>query len=274
MAIKAGALCAFAGHPTKVAEKPAEAESADGQDGEGPANGARQPVVDPTAKAAAAAVVAAAAPVSAEVAAAALHRTAGLLSGPVDAPGLVLTLGPQPSLDATHKVLGIALTGRRVLRRLDVLAPLTVPSAAPAQPVFMRLIGPQETTTTGSSVTLDGKVEAPKSSYTVEPAPLYSSEPTPLSEEPAAETEAAQKVEEQLDVADIEINGREVEVSDLKGMTFSRERQNGVEVVNEALTQLGSRLQALENLDETQSGQRYWLQERINLQLRVLKKLR
>lgn len=192
-----------------------------------------------------------------------LHATAGLLSAPREGPGLVLTLGPQPKLDATHRVLGLVLFGRAALRRLEVLAPLCG-SSKPRQPLALKGVGLE----LGQPKPQVGNCH-----------PLVSLEPVePTSElKPFAWDEERQdNVSDQLDVDELDVTSRDAELAELKDMAFSRERQSGVDAVDAALQAVLTRLEDLGRvaLDETQSGRRLWQQERVNHLLRVLRKLR
>eukprot|EP00434_Breviolum_minutum_P042405 symbB.v1.2.037742.t1/scaffold5656.1/size24862/3 len=183
-----------------------------------------------------------------------LHCSAGLLSAPRSGAGLALSLGADPKLDNTHRVLGPVLSGHCCFRRLEALAPLSL-EARPRVPVFLQLPKIEEET-------------SPKVSIRVEPS--KESAAPPFSEE----TDIADlPPEELLDLADLEVSGRDGEVADLKQTTFSRERQEGVDKVDEALNDLLQRLKSLEGLDEEKSGQRVWVEEGAKRLLRVLKKL-
>lgn len=92
---------------------------------------------------------------------------------------------------------------------------------------------------------------------------------------PVAEAVTAADAAEVLNLAELEADGRDEEVVELKGMSFSRERAVGVHKVEEALTNMRDRLAGLEGvLDESQAGRRMWQQERARHLLRVLGKLR
>ncbi|CAJ1361742.1 unnamed protein product [Effrenium voratum] len=184
-----------------------------------------------------------------------LHGCAGLLTAPRQGPGLALTLSAQPGLDSSHRVLGPVLSGRRCFRRLEALVPLSH-EAHPRVPIFFQLPKLEE--------------EA-KPQLRLEP--YKDSAAQPFAEDPE---EAALPPEELLDLADVELNGRDVEVADLKQSTFSRERQQGVDKVEEALTKLLQRLEGLENLDETLSGASHKMKQRgrrqPNLRLALMKR--
>mmetsp|Transcript_11103 Transcript_11103/g.24481 ORF Transcript_11103/g.24481 Transcript_11103/m.24481 type:complete len:495 (-) Transcript_11103:99-1583(-) len=90
---------------------------------------------------------------------------------------------------------------------------------------------------------------------------------------------------EELEVAELELDCRESEVMELKEMTFSRERQAGVDNVEDRLQAIQERLKGLGEagevskddqsaLSETLAGQRWWQTERLGRLLRVLSKLR
>lgn len=233
-----------------------------------------------------------------------LHSCAGVLSAPRDQPaGLLLTLGPQPQLDATHMVLGKAVQGRSVLRRLQALAPsfrgaelelkpridplllrrvLPVADksvedpqdAAEPAPEFTKAEAEDPKTPATSEATasavrdsgvLNGCGGATSSSPALNPSLLFSQD---------QELDALAMATETLEVSELEINGREAEVMELKQMAFSRERVQGVAAVEEELGRLETALTAMESLDEALTHQRSWLQERIRHLLRLLKKLR
>eukprot|EP00435_Cladocopium_sp_Y103_P019537 s2051_g4.t1 len=183
-----------------------------------------------------------------------LHCCAGLLSAPRRGTGLALTLGADPTLDSSHRVLGPVLSGHRCFRRLEVLAPLSL-EARPRVPVFLQLPKTEEE----ASRPVGLRVEPYKEST----APPFSEEADPADLPP----------EELIDLVDLELSGRDGEVADLKQTTFSRERQQGVDKVEEALNDLLQRLKNLNSLDDKMSGQRVWVEEGANRLLRVLKKL-
>ncbi|CAE8594292.1 unnamed protein product, partial [Polarella glacialis] len=196
------------------------------------------------------------------------HHCAGLLTAPREGPGLAITLGAQPSMDATHRVLGPLLLGRGALRRLEVLAPLFGEEAKPSQPVFLRLPPAQDE----ASASLSGARRHPF--LTLELCPVDGM-CAPFAEE--AETEDAPlKPEELLDIADVEINCRDAEVAEMRQLPFSRDRQRGVQRVEEALLGVVERMEALpgdDGLAPDLAGQRMWLKERSHQLLRVMKKL-
>eukprot|EP00931_Biecheleriopsis_adriatica_P102857 TRINITY_DN77769_c0_g1_i1.p1 TRINITY_DN77769_c0_g1~~TRINITY_DN77769_c0_g1_i1.p1 ORF type:complete len:436 (+),score=125.59 TRINITY_DN77769_c0_g1_i1:42-1349(+) len=187
-----------------------------------------------------------------------LHTCAGLLTSPKDGSGLALTLSPQAALDETHRVIGHVLLGRRCFRHLEAIAPVSL-EAKPRVPVFLRLPKMEQD-------------EASRPHPFLDLEPFRQSASVPFAEDTEA-VDAALAPEEIIELADVELSGRDVEVSDLKQTTFSRERQTGVTNVEDALAALLQRLESLENLDETLSGQRVWVQEGGNRLLRVLKKL-
>jgi len=179
------------------------------------------------------------------------HCCAGFLTAARNgSPGLVLTLGPQACLDATHRVLGPALYGRRALRRLQVLAPLCGSTTESQVPVALRLAGPPEPTTVGMA---DSR----------RPAAFAMEEPC-TAEDPG----------EELEIAALEVDSRDRDIAELKGQPFGRQRQRGVANVEEAVLALDGRLEALSGLDETLAGQRLWLRERASHLRRVLGRLK
>ncbi|CAK8991587.1 unnamed protein product [Durusdinium trenchii] len=187
-----------------------------------------------------------------------LHCCAGLLTAPRCGTGLALTLGADSALDSTHRVLGPVLSGRRCFRRLQALAPLSL-EARPRVPVFLQLPKQEEEGVGGHGRQAPLRLE-----------PYKESAAPPFAEE---EEKAVLPPEELLDLVDLELSGRDGEVADLKQTTFSRERQQGVDKVEEVLHSLLARVEKLEGLDETLSGQRVWVEEGANRLLRVLKKL-
>lgn len=239
-----------------------------------------------------------------------IHSCEGLLSVPRNQPaGLLLTLGPQPQLDASHQALGKVLQGRRVLRRLEALAPCfstaeLKPRIAPLilrrarnsapggtaaqQPDDISVKSPPQSEAAAVVATSSIVAEAGGDGHevtnghghngSVQPSEDPAGAPAAPSNHPLAhdedELDAAAAAAEILDVAELEINGREAEVTELKQMTFSRERVEGVAAVEEHLGMLGQRLAGLDSLDEALVFQRSWLQERIRHLLRLLSKLK
>eukprot|EP00930_Biecheleria_cincta_P085350 TRINITY_DN74745_c0_g1_i1.p1 TRINITY_DN74745_c0_g1~~TRINITY_DN74745_c0_g1_i1.p1 ORF type:complete len:444 (-),score=114.79 TRINITY_DN74745_c0_g1_i1:28-1359(-) len=188
------------------------------------------------------------------------HSCAGLLTAPQDGPGLALTLAPQTTLDASYRVLGIVLAGRRAFRFLQAVAPLSGKEAKPRVPVFLR----------HPKVEQDD-VCRPHPFLSLE-ARTASGSREAFSEDPES-ADAKLPAEEILELADVELEGRDVEVADLKHATFSRERQAGVVKIEESLVATLQRLGTLEGLGETLSGQKVWIEEGSQRLLRVLKKL-
>merc|ERR1712008_109280 len=179
------------------------------------------------------------------------HCSAGLLSAARSGSlGLVLTLGPQACLDATHSVLGPAIYGRGALRRLQVLAPLCGDTTEPQVPVALRLAGPPEPTRVAVA-----DVRRPVAFAMDEPRD-------------------AEDAGEELEIAALEVDSRDRDIAELKGQPFCRTRQRGVANVEEAVLALERRLEALSGLDETRAGQRLWLGERACHLRRVLGRLK
>eukprot|EP00933_Yihiella_yeosuensis_P051065 TRINITY_DN48904_c0_g1_i1.p1 TRINITY_DN48904_c0_g1~~TRINITY_DN48904_c0_g1_i1.p1 ORF type:complete len:433 (-),score=139.25 TRINITY_DN48904_c0_g1_i1:62-1360(-) len=232
-------LCGFAGHdlPGKSSKK--KPTDGDGDEVLPPSDAAKPLIEDPKIP----------------------HSSAGLLTAPLDGPGLALTLGPQPDLDGNHRVVGHVLVGRRAMRRLEVLVPVSG-EAEPKTPIFLR----------HPAIPKDEEASRSHPFITFEPTPAASASTAPFAEDDEVE-DAALTNEEILDLADVELKSREEEVADLKQMGFSRQRQNGVINVETALTSIKSKLTALEGLDDTASGQRFWLEENCSRLLRVLNKL-
>merc|ERR1711974_374684 len=77
---------------------------------------------------------------------------------------------------------------------------------------------------------------------------------------------------ETLDVIELELNGRDTEIQELKAMPFNRERAEGVAAIEEALTSVQGRLSGFSDLDEALSHQRCWQQERASHLKRILQK--
>lgn len=194
------------------------------------------------------------------------HGSAGILSAPLHGgPGLVLTLGSQPQLDETHRALGPVLAGRRVLRHIAALAPLIGGTNPRQEGVVLRVVGPKQDSTAKNW-------HGNHPFLLVEPEPAANkstSDPFSLDEM----SELALCTEE-LEVAELEINGCDAEIAELKPKAFTRERQAGVAAVEAALADLEGRMENLGGLDETLKNQRSWLQERVRHLLRILKKLR
>jgi len=210
----------------------------------------------------------------------------GLLWQPLEGTGLAISLGSTGAqlLESTHSPVGPLLTGRRMLEQLEVLAPL-VGGLSPQQPVALRVVGPKP----ADAVALPEDEPMIKHPFLlVEPAPANL--PGGVNSQPFA-LETAQDTSgttEELEVAELEINCRDAEVAELKGMSFNRERQKGVEVVIETLQDVEHRLSKLGppippeeagpsddgGPDKAQTHQRWWLSQRIQQLLRVLQKLR
>lgn len=236
----------------------------------------------------------------------ALHACAGLLSAPRNQPaGLLLTLGPQPQLDASHIVLGKVLAGGLVVRRLDALAPCCSATELKPRvsPLLLRRVIPSLPSVQKSDDALAAAelttpqpeviVSAPSSSGAADasgegqeltngrasdlPVPPAAGAPTGFSSQPLVQEEeldAAAMAAEVLEVAELEINGRDAEVTELKQMTFSRERVEGVAAVEEHLGMLDQKLTALDCSDQALMFQRSWLQERMRHLIRLLNKLK
>lgn len=229
-------LCGFGGHPVP-GQKEEEVQEGDGTQ---EMAAGLLPVEAPKALE----------PVANGFQSAGLHCCAGLLSAPRRGTGLALTLGADPTLDSSHRVLGPVLSGHRCFRRLEVLAPLSL-EARPRVPVFLQVPKTEEE----ASRPVGLRVEPYKEST----APPFSEEADPADLPP----------EELIDLVDLELSGRDGEVADLKQTTFSRERQQGVDKVEEALNDLLQRLKNLNSLDDKMSGQRVWVEEGANRLLRV-----
>jgi len=205
------------------------------------------------------------------------HGCAGLLSAPRYGKGLVLTLGPQPRLDTTHELLGRILAGRRAMRRLQALAPC---SGGPQPRLLLTLLAcAPPNNGAGEAVVGSTRAESnasrpvlPHPTLRLEPAKPSDRDCLPFSweDEPASGPPPA----ELLEVAELEINGRDLELAELKQEQFSRERQAGVAAMEVSLAAIVERMERLGNLDETLAGQRSWQQERASHLLRILKKLR
>lgn len=213
-------------------------------------------------------------------------RGAGLLWQPLEGSGLVLSLGSTGAqlLESTHSLVGPLLTGRRMLQQLEVLAPL-VGGLSPQQPVALRVLGPKP----ADAVALpedDPVITHPF--LLLEPAPATLLSGTNLQPFALEETQDAASALEVLEDAELEINCRDAEVAELKGMGFNRERQKGVEVVVETLQSVEHRLSKLGapippeeagppddgGPEKAQTHQRWWLSQRVQQLLRVLQKLR
>mmetsp|Transcript_46888 Transcript_46888/g.121398 ORF Transcript_46888/g.121398 Transcript_46888/m.121398 type:complete len:478 (+) Transcript_46888:52-1485(+) len=218
------------------------------------------------------------------------HAVAGLLSAPREGPGLVLTLGPCPALDATHVVIGPVLAGRPAFARLRALAPLSgepkprvqLALRATPSPEAMEAAGPQ-----GAAVKPEGDGSM---AAAVGLGGARRPHPVLLLEEPqeaqGAVPFACDKPEakEDLDCIALELDGRDLEIQELRALSFSRERQNGVMAVEDSIRAVEAQLGtdppkvAAEGTEEAAAEaaaghQRLWLRERCNHLLRVLKKL-
>lgn len=245
-AISPGAFCSFAGHGP-IAATPAPAQKgAAGAEADGDGGAAVAPMVQ--------------------------HNEAGLLTTPRGGlPGLALTLGPVPHLDASHEALGSIVSGGPVLRRLQVCAPLSG-EQRPRKRLTVRIPARPETAANGAA---GGEASGSHPFLLLEPAPADILGRALELEPPAAGADAAADSAEVVNLAELEIDGRDEEVAALKSLAFSRERAVGVQAVEEALAAVRDRLAGLEGvLDEAQAGRRMWQQERASHLLRVLGKLR
>merc|ERR1719282_424951 len=182
------------------------------------------------------------------------HSCAGFLSAPLSGPGLLLTLGPQPDLDEAHLMLGPVLVGRRAFQRLEALAPLSG-NTQPRKPLALRTLKPVEDTN--------------QYPFLLEPV-KDCMDTEPFAWEEPGEPSAMEK----LDVVELEINGRDVEITDLKQEPFSRERQQGVVAIVEALSALEKRLNVISSMDDSLIERCSWLQEQANHLMRILQKLK
>lgn len=224
------------------------------------------------------------------------HAGIGLLWEPVEGSGLALTLGSTGSqiLESTHRLLGPMLTGKFLLRRLQVLAPL-VGGLSPHKPIALRALGPNPTQIS-KAVSTDSANEHVGDKGMANPSiphPLLHLERAPPSSANGqafvSEVGEAFVAAEELDIAGLEVDCREGEVAELKEMAFSRQRQRGVEDVIATLQKLEDRLAALGPLAPPEVGegcgsavsgtseaplQRWWLSQRVQRLLRVLLKLR
>jgi len=187
----------------------------------------------------------------------------GLLCAPLDGPGFLLTLGSQPELQATHLLIGHAVSGMSVLRRLDALAPLSG-DLRPRKLVAFRLA-----TGEGRS---DEKDDL-EVKITGQAEPAVSGAPFSMEPEPAGPHASAS---EELDVAELGLDRCEAEITELKLQSFSRERQQGVAAIDEELGVLASLIEklSLEADDEVLQNRRSWLQERTRYLVRIVTKLK
>merc|ERR1712039_1105977 len=133
------------------------------------------------------------------------------------------------------------------LRHIAALAPLSGGINPRFPEVTLRIIGPKES------------VPGQHPLFLVEPVPDLSSRgKAPFALEDAPELSSS----ELLDLVEIEINGCDADIVALKEQTFSRERQAGVTGVEDALDELGTRMEGLGQLEESLANQRSWLLER------------
>lgn len=272
------AVCTFGGHgplPASAARGRPHVKKAPAPEAAGQAEGVpEEAVIDED--------VASAAALSGE-SGKAQNSGMGLLFEPLEGTGLALTLGGTglQLLEGTHRFLGPMLMGRRLLRRLQILAPVAGVLSS-SQSIALRAVGPR--------VPEDGQEEDASISHPfllLEKAP--SEVPTSIhggvfSSELAGDAAAA--AAEELDALEFEINCRDGEMSELKQMSFSRERQEGVEVVIGILQDIEKSLVALGptappekgagsgGTEDELVGQRWWLSQRAQHLLRVALKLR
>jgi len=250
-------LCMFAGHKSLLEAKKGEngkVEKAEVQPHKGEFAHMDERVTDPVAEE----------PADADDV---INYSEGLLCAPHDGPGLALTLGQVPELCRTHIIIGPLLSGRRMLNQLHALAPLSG-DPQPQLPVALRVMGPASGTGNKSAgeVVLQDAERHPF--LELQPATVDGGA-LPFVLEPQADP----PVLELLELADLSMNARDGEIAELKQKSFSRERQDGVAKVTQALQNLASRLQALDGLDENLSFQRSWQLERSMHLQRILKKL-
>lgn len=311
-AIAAGAHCTFAGHPSGVPvvkRRQSDGKVGDGEDLDGNSDGSKAEVAagdGEDIESNAGAIKEGAAAGSSSGSAGAEHCRAGLLSAPREGSGLLLTLGPQPKLDATHSVLGHLLLGKRAVRLLEALAPLSG-GFGPRLPLTMRIVGPSTQSggpgvvqvssssaengsaagtaadATGNGKEEDEKADAPLSNGSSKGAHAVIEHGFLLVEPVSAEghsqpfsLEAVSRasVAEELEIAELAINGRDAEIAEMKGMPFNRERAEGVAAVEGALKNLKSRFDEFSDLEQALSHQSHWLQERVSHLLRILQKLK
>jgi len=286
VAIAAGAHCTFAGHTDTLPG--VKRRQSDGKVGDGSVDS------PPDASAS-----------SDSSSAGVAHGRAGLLSAPREGAGLLLTLGAQPQLDVTHTVLGHVLLGKRGLRLLEALAPLSG-GFGPRLPLSLRVVGPggAQAASTGAKAEMAGSgVSAASAAEAAGEAAagdaedgkpeitngkakgghaviehgflLVESMATEMSNQPfALEASSPSSTAEVLEMAEVQINGRDAEITEMKGMPFNRERAEGVAVVEKSLIDLKSRLKELPDSEEALSHQSHWLQERVSHLLRILQKLK
>lgn len=177
--------------------------------------------------------------------------SAGWLCAPLQGQGLALALVDDAMPVDTHQQLGIVLKGRRVLRRLAALAPfaggpklsqtaaLRAPPA-PSSPPDGAAAAPAENGAASDHLAGSGPSSHPV--LHVRPCPPECGSLELFSWESEIPSLAA----EELEVAELEINSREADVSELKQMKFGKERQGLVFLVEDALVSLEKRLGALE----------------------------
>jgi len=204
---------------------------------------------------------------------------AGLLWQHVEGPGLVLTLGSTGAqlLEGTHTLVGPLLTGRRLCKHLQVLAPIVGGLAPPG--AVLRVAGPKP-----------GEVDGVAKAHPfllLEPAPANI--PSGVAGQAFCLEEVLEDtaIAEELELVELELGCRDAEVAELKQMSFNRERQKGVEDIIETLENVEHRLAKMGppipeevvpteagGVDDAHTHQRWWLMQRVRQLLRVLKKLR
>lgn len=185
------------------------------------------------------------------------HDVEGLLSAPRRVrrgdQGFALTLGPAPSLDSTHGVLGRVVRGRAAIRKAQVLAPV-IPGA-PALELHMKC----------ASLAQDDAEPASEAGY------------KPFAREDEHDVAGGVDV---LELAALELDGREEEVRVLKTQQFGRARVQGVAAVEDCLTVLKENLEKIASAakdtdgDEAIEQEAMWQLERVRLLNRLAEKLR
>mmetsp|Transcript_67231 Transcript_67231/g.161107 ORF Transcript_67231/g.161107 Transcript_67231/m.161107 type:complete len:543 (-) Transcript_67231:109-1737(-) len=251
-ALYAGAFCTFANHESissaVVASKAAEMQAS--------ANGSAPAV---------------------------LHNTAGILSAPVNGTGLLLTFAAQPGLDATHRPVGLVLRGKHNLRRLDVLAPCTG-GGEPSQPLHFRVVGVKSKAepadgTSENPAPVAEQIRPPVAGIATQRPECAQLDPVTVSTniEPFSWEDSQEVVpSDELELIDLGLDMREAELNWLKGQTFSRERQQGVDAVQGALATARADVERVKEAaaaDEALSQRRCWLEERTRYLLRLVEKL-
>jgi len=245
-ALAAGALCIFGGHKALTFKR--HPGSGKVGDGEGAAD-------------------------SGVVVGGASHSCAGLLSAPKEGPGLALTLGPMLGLDATHTVIGPVIIGRNALRRINALASLSG-GCEPRKSLAVFHAAKEHFDAEGDAAIVKTSNQVGGASVHVDHPFLLLGVGSGAADKPFSLEEPKEApASEVIDIIELELNVRDVEIQELRAMAFNRERAQGVSAVELDLSRIQGQLTGFENLDTASGHQRDWQHERARHLQRILSKL-